>query len=570
MTMKTKQNDHNELDKKLVTKAVDALMGYHTKNCMNSKKDLLENDVAIQVQFGLEIAPIRPSPKPVRVMIPHSLYGVAANLSGKSDDESDQDNELDEAEVCLIVKEESKEWVQDMILQFPKEMGCVKKVLGLQSLRKKYARYEQRRALLHKYNIFMGDDRITPMLTKCLGKEFVKSKKLPIPIRLTRKEALPVSILKAIQGATYYSLNEGTCITIKSGYTNMSASKIVDNIMAVSANASRSIPKSWCNIRAISIKTPSSIALPIYNKTPEELYQISIMAGVARDIEEEAEENEEDEEEKKNKMEQKKKEDKKKRKSKKNEGEKNPLLQALKKQKQNDDDVAVPAVVVDTTPKKKEVEKKTITTPKSSSKKDKKKKRKSSIDEIMDEEDDAIPTINTSTTTPEKEKEQKEERTPKSSSKKEKKKKRKSSIDEIMDADDDDAIPAITTTTTTTPEKKKESKVETPKSSSKKEKKKKRKSLENKEATKETEEKVVESKKPAAFISSPKFKGSKKGYVFKKDTNGIGYYMDEMPVIDRMAMEALSRSAGGGGKGRRSSTRGASKRRSGSRGRKSY
>ena len=28
------------------------------------------------------------------------------------------------------------------------------------------------------------------------------------------------------------------------------------------------------------------------------------------------------------------------------------------------------------------------------------------------------------------------------------------------------------------------------------------------------------------FISSNKFRGEKKGYVFKKDTKGLGYYID--------------------------------------------
>ena len=28
------------------------------------------------------------------------------------------------------------------------------------------------------------------------------------------------------------------------------------------------------------------------------------------------------------------------------------------------------------------------------------------------------------------------------------------------------------------------------------------------------------------FISSNKFRGEKKGYVFKKDTKGLGYYLD--------------------------------------------
>ena len=44
----------------------------------------------------------------------------------------------------------------------------------------------------------------------------------------------------------------------------------------------------------------------------------------------------------------------------------------------------------------------------------------------------------------------------------------------------------------------------------------------SKTKTKEPVEKVVES-----FIPSNTFVGAKKGYIFKNDNNGIGYYLDK-------------------------------------------
>jgi hypothetical protein len=44
----------------------------------------------------------------------------------------------------------------------------------------------------------------------------------------------------------------------------------------------------------------------------------------------------------------------------------------------------------------------------------------------------------------------------------------------------------------------------------------------SKTKTKESVEKVVES-----FIPSNTFVGAKKGYIFKNDNNGIGYYLDK-------------------------------------------
>jgi ribosome biogenesis protein UTP30 len=191
------------VDVALADRAVKALLHHHKSQ--SNEKALLGDDKAVQVQFTLERVPNNPSQKPIRVLIPHPLYKI---------DSDGDDAGLEEPSVCLIVKEESKPWVQEMIANFPKEMGFVKKVLGLQSLRKKHARYEQRRMLLSRYDVFMADDRILPMLAKSLGKEFFKAKKQPIPIALTRKQALPFAILQSLQ-ATFLFISSGTTLTVR-------------------------------------------------------------------------------------------------------------------------------------------------------------------------------------------------------------------------------------------------------------------------------------------------------------------------------------------------------------------
>jgi len=202
MTASTASKISTAVDVALADRAVKALLHHHEKTA--NEKSLLGDDKAIQVQFTLERIPENPSQKPIRVLIPHALYKI----------DQEEDTGLEEPSVCLIVKEESKPWVQEMIQNFPKEMGFVKKVLGLQSLRKKHGRYEQRRMLLARYDVFMADDRILPMLAKSLGKEFFKAKKQPIPIALTRKQALPLSILESLQ-ATFLFLSSGTTLTVR-------------------------------------------------------------------------------------------------------------------------------------------------------------------------------------------------------------------------------------------------------------------------------------------------------------------------------------------------------------------
>jgi len=300
-----------KVDTVLVQKAMGALLKHHEKTSEDSNQ-LLGSDLTVQVQIGLAKVPQRPSPKPIRIDIPHPLY---------------KKDEGEVPEVCLIVKEESKPWCQEMISKFPDQMGCVKKVLGLQSLRKKHARYDQRRELMNKYEIFMADDRILPMLAKCLGKNFFETKKQPIPVRLTRKEALPFTILNCLN-ATYMFMSAGTCLTLRAGNTGMPLSELIDNVNAIVKNAVEKVPRKWANVRSISIKTTDSMSLPVYNKTPEELATIQEMAGITSENKakkekqeaEEAAQKEKEEEEVANKK-------------RKQQMAKSPLVRALKKQK---------------------------------------------------------------------------------------------------------------------------------------------------------------------------------------------------------------------------------------------
>lgn len=204
---------HLGVDNQLTDRALRALLKHHESSSSigdNKKLQLIENDLDVQVQFSLARIPGNASPKPIRVEIPHPLVKVA----GSTSDAKDGDDNLQDVEACLIVKEESKPWVQEMIARFPAELGCIKKVLGLQSLRIKHKSFSQRRDLLARFDVFFADDRILPMLTKALGGKFFEKKKQPIAVKLTRKEALPFAIQKALT-STFMFLSAGTCVTVK-------------------------------------------------------------------------------------------------------------------------------------------------------------------------------------------------------------------------------------------------------------------------------------------------------------------------------------------------------------------
>lgn len=209
----TKTQNSQIVEPVLLNKAVNALLKHHSSKSSDkklNKSQLLGDEQAIHVQFNLTRIPEKNSlsTKPIRIGIPHSLY----KLNSVEDDEDN--DKLEEAEVCLIVKDSSKPWVQELIAQFPKELSYIKKVLSLTSLRKKYSQYQDRRTLCNSYTMFFVDDCILPMVGKLLGKTFFMKKKQPVPVKLSRKESLPFAIEKCVK-STFMTIGAGTCLSVR-------------------------------------------------------------------------------------------------------------------------------------------------------------------------------------------------------------------------------------------------------------------------------------------------------------------------------------------------------------------
>jgi ribosome biogenesis protein UTP30 len=489
VTLQPKPHLQQRIDEGLTSKALTALLKHHA-NSIDPKKSLLGTDVAVHVQFGLEVAPGRARTKPIRLSLPNPLY----KLSPASDDGTNDDSALDEPEVCLIVKEESKEQIQAMIADFPQHMGCIKKVLGLQSLRTKHAEFKQRRDLLARFTCFLADDRILPMLTSALGKDFLAAKKQPIPIRINRKEALPFAIQKALS-ATYLHIPEGTCVAVRVGFTSMTTEKLVQNVMQVCQQVGKAVPRKWANIRSIAIKLPESTALPIYNKTPAELSEIAKMAGLSSAWKS----MEESHTERLARLEaaatKRSDEDSKKRKK-----ENTPLLRALKKQKKSKANMVEsdsPDVVDD---------EKAGDEPKSKALPVTKRSEATSRMDVIDKSAGATSVA---------------------------KKVNKSDAASKIETENVKAagiqVKELTKATSNSDVNSSDASVRKRKDGDK-----------NKNDSQRPPGKATESA-GGTFLAAKRFDGSKEGYVFKNGPKGLGYYCDVKPVVNKAALEALAR-----------------------------
>lgn len=527
-TLSSSSNVAFGVDGQLTDRALSALLKHH-ESSSSDNNNLLGSDLDVQVQFSLARIPGNASPKPIRIEIPHPLVKVASpdNDAAAAAEEEDGGDYLQDVDACIIVKEESKPWVQDLIGRFPAQLGCIKKVLGLQSLRTKHKSFTQRRELLGRFNLFFADDRILPMLTKALGGKFFEKKKQPVPVKLTRKDALPFAIQKCLS-STYMYLSAGTCVTVKAGNTAMPPAKLLSNIQSICSIVPTKVPRKWSNIRSISIKTSSSVALPIYNKTPEKLEVIMKLAKERKGSEEKGEEAEEEHKGKrKRKM----------------AAANSDLAEALKKQKaaehyekaEKDSDEVVEKPTKTSKKKREESMNETEIERAIKPTKFSKKTRKESIESSCGL--DVAQTIALA-------------KTPK----KKKKKKGKNSIDENKEEGE-------VKKKANTPKllKKLESKAESSTTTS------------SKKTPKKTSDESS-SKEDKKFISSKQFSGAKEGYVFSKGNLGNGYYEDVPPVVEKNWLSSLSRKAGrgGGGGSRKSMGYGMKKKKSGRSSRRSY
>jgi len=453
-------DESSSVDKLILNRAVQSLQKYHadTASKTSSVKQstpLFGERFNVQVQFSLSHVPNHPSPCPVLIDIPYSL-----NRLPQCQD-MDEDG-LEEVEVCLLVKDTAKEWIQELIEKFPKQLSSIKKVLTLTSLRKKYSRFEDRRSLMHRFDFFLADDRILPMLGKELGKSFFQAKKQPVPIRITKKGSLPSAVEKCLRG-TFMVINAGTCITVKAGYTSMASTKLSENIQAVIKRAVTKIPRGWSNVSSISIKTPKSVSLPIYNKTREQLEEIAKIAEVQSSSTESPsaisvklpQEVQDGKTEIKNKSKKLKL------------SSKSPLVKALKKQKDQDSQE------------------------KNISANNKTKKVETTIGEEVKITEKAAKAL-------------KKNKSPmKGMKEQDGRKEKRNSLEHTVDT-----------------------KLKVVEKPSKKQRK------DNGATSPITEiEGSSDTKTEPAFIASKKYKGGRKGYVFMKGSDGLGFYKDVLPVI---------------------------------------
>jgi ribosome biogenesis protein UTP30 len=212
----------------------------HFNQKLASGSDLLGSDESMLVMLSLHRIPDALSPFPFAVPLAHPL--------------------LDAPKICLFGAGDGADLKAAVAKAGLKDL----KVIGINKLRRKYKPYEMRRKLAGSHDLFLCDSQIQPQLLSVLGKSFFHKSKFPLGVDVSGDVAKQIAEART---STLLRQSAGTTWVVKIGGTGWDARKLAENAITAANNAvAKCVTGKWENIRAIHVKSDTSIALPVFEQ----------------------------------------------------------------------------------------------------------------------------------------------------------------------------------------------------------------------------------------------------------------------------------------------------------------
>ncbi|XP_048408330.1 ribosomal L1 domain-containing protein 1 [Stegostoma tigrinum] len=244
------------LDSEQVAKAVKALQAYVKKSRKDAELFLNENE---NIMLNVTVWKIPNREQTIKINLPHGIRSESM-------------------EVCLFTKDEPN-MTADQTERFYKKLLSkhgiknITQVIPYKTLKTEYKPYEAKRRLLSSFDLFLADDRIRRLLPSHLGKHFYNSKKAPQSVKLTSKK-LTKDLNRLIQGTTLFVNKKGSCYASRVAHTGMKSQEAVENVIAAVHVIAQKLPMQWKNVKVLHLKTPASVALPIYASGMQNLHNL--------------------------------------------------------------------------------------------------------------------------------------------------------------------------------------------------------------------------------------------------------------------------------------------------------
>lgn len=278
------ENKKKLIDEKQITSAVDNLKAICENNFANNLDIFArKEETMLQVNFLLSNLPerysLRPVSLPVKLNIPTTK------------------------KVCLIIKDNYKQYWEEMALNFEDNKNFELNVITYTNLKQQYEQFEKKRNLVKQFDLFLCDKSLYMILKKVLGRAFYKSKKYPLAITLTKprpelikdkpnnyesededeedtgkyfvsKDIVTKSIIDCVT-KVHFSMSNGPNYTVKAGYLEDKTETIVEKLKNVISYTLAHILKwgvKFEHVKTVSLKITNSVELPIFNQlTTEEI-----------------------------------------------------------------------------------------------------------------------------------------------------------------------------------------------------------------------------------------------------------------------------------------------------------
>ncbi|KAL0130540.1 hypothetical protein PUN28_002283 [Cardiocondyla obscurior] len=240
-----------ELSKKLIKQCISEVFRLAEEQSKNSNNLVDKGVQPIFMQVTSVRVPQMPN-RQLRILLPYSI--VAPD---------------DEVALFVCDLRKGKRSDYDPTIEHYKNLlnmhGCtrINEIIPMNRVKVEFDQFELKRKLLGSYDHFLVDGRIAGHMSHLLGKHFYKKRKLPTSIRIKSKD-LKHEIDYALRKTNMHLHSLGDSHLMQIGNTSMDQKKVLKNILAACEELSKSYPGGWANIRALRLKSETSLALPFY------------------------------------------------------------------------------------------------------------------------------------------------------------------------------------------------------------------------------------------------------------------------------------------------------------------
>jgi ribosome biogenesis protein UTP30 len=180
---------------------------------------------------------------------------------------------------CLIVRDPHVPYKQ--LLEDPDSSThkVFEEIVGVKKLKSKLASKKIMKQFENTYDLVLVEHEVAKFLPQFLPKSFYSSGKLfPIPIEVGKRKGvhdkrsvdpdLVKAEIKRVTKCGVMAIVPGTCLSVCVGRTDMEDYMLKENIeFAIDFITNKVISKGWGNICMFHIKTPHSVALPVFQAT---------------------------------------------------------------------------------------------------------------------------------------------------------------------------------------------------------------------------------------------------------------------------------------------------------------